>query len=388
MGPWRFADRYLFIATFFLLITGIIFILSASSGQATAYSWKYSIFINHIIRVIISVFFLLFAFILPSSFWAKYARAGILISIILLFVVLIFGSAPRTSKSYFNLGFLSFQPVELAKLALVIYASDALVRKEDILDDPVKGFTPRLIVFLIVFIFVLLQPDLGSLFAITLIYFLTLFAGGVPVRHLLVTLFVLVSVGIIIGGILFFSAKNSVRITKYISRITDRIKAYPDPFVAPDSAGYQQCQSLIALGSGGFFGVGIGNSRQKLDFLPDAHTDFIFSIIGEETGFFGTLLVILAFVVILFRGFRIVIRAPDKFLKIMAFGLTIIITIYALINVSVSVSLLPVTGLPLPFISYGGTNLLISMISIGILLRISAEIEFDLIKSKNLKENY
>jgi cell division protein FtsW len=283
----------------------------------------------------------------------------LLAALVLLVLVLIppFGQAINGTRRWLRLGPVSLQPAELAKLALVVYLAAFLSRRAEMLGDFWRGFVPPLAVAGCVAGLVVIQPDLGNCVAIMSVTFAMLFLGGSRVRHLLIVAMAalpLVTVAV-------WMAPYRVR----------RVFAFVDPWSDPRGSGFQIIQSWLALGGGGPLGRGIGASQQKLFYLPEAHTDFIFAIIGEELGFVGAVAIVLLLAVLVWRGVRVGLRAPDLFGAYLALGITVLLAIQTLINLGAVTGLLPTKGLPLPFISFGGSALLMTMVSTGVLLNIS-----------------
>jgi cell division protein FtsW len=251
----------------------------------------------------------------------------------------------------------TFQPAELAKLALVIYLAHSMAKKEDKIKTFAIGVLPHLMVTAVCLGLLLLEPDFGTALILAMLLYSMLFVGGVRVSHLLAT------------GLLALPAFAYVMFTApYRVR---RLVAFLDPWSDPQNAGFQVVQSLIAFGSGQFWGRGLGEGRQKLFYLPEAHTDFVFSVIGEEIGFLGALAVLGLFGVIVLRGLRLTGKIEEPFEKYLAFGLTILLGLQALIHMGVVMGMMPAKGLVLPFISYGGSALVINLTEAGILLGLS-----------------
>jgi cell division protein FtsW len=245
------------------------------------------------------------------------------------------------------------QPSEIAKLALLIYAADVLTRQYRDVGDWRKALRPILLVFLLFAALVMKEPDLASTMVLTIILCATLVVGGVRKKHL-----ALVGAGAITAVTLF---------ALMVPWRRARMLSFLDPWHDQSNAGYQVTQSLIALGSGGWTGVGLGASRAKWRFLPAAHTDFIFAIVGEELGLFGALLVVGLFMLLAYLGVRAALRAPDRFGMLLAGGITAWIVGQAVINIGQAIGLVPVSGIPLPFVSFGGTALVFTMIAAGLL---------------------
>ena len=266
------------------------------------------------------------------------------------------------ARRWFRFRILSFQPSELANLAVIIYVSDFIARKGDVIKQFIKGFIPPMMVIGFTSLLILAQPDLGTTLSLGVVVFVMLFIAGVRASYLL---------SIILAGL----PALYLLIFRVPYRRT-RILAFLNPWLDPKGSGFQIIQSQISLGSGGIFGVGLGHSKQKLFYLPAAHTDFIFSIIGEELGLLGTIGVILLFIVFIWQGIKIIKNAPDRFGYFLALGLVMMITLKAAINIGVSCGMLPTKGLPLPFISYGGSSFIFDMVSVGILMNIARQGEY------------
>ncbi len=247
-------------------------------------------------------------------------------------------------------------------MAVIIYVADFIARKGDCIRQFVKGFLPPICVLGVCALLILIQPDLGTTVALGSVVFIMLFIAGVRASYLLSI--ILASLPVLY--LLIFSVPYR--------RL--RVLAFLNPWLDPKGSGFQIIQSQIALGSGGIFGVGLGHSKQKLFYLPAAHTDFIFSIIGEELGLLGTLGVIFLFIIFIREGIKIIKYSNDKFGYFLALGLVLIISLKAIINIGVSCGLLPTKGLPLPFISYGGSSFIFDIVSVGILINIARTGEY------------
>jgi cell division protein FtsW len=286
--------------------------------------------------------------------WPILIAAGVLLVLVL---VPPFAQPINGTRRWFRLGLVSFQPAELAKLALVIYLAAYLARRHDGLASFSRGLLPPLGIAGGLALLVLLQPDLGSCLTLIIVTFGLLFLAGARTRHLGLLVALALPVLVLV-----------VRLAPYRLR---RITTFVDPWADPRGGGFQIIQSWLALGSGGLFGRGIGESKQKLFYLPESHTDFIFAVIGEELGFLGAVALLTLFVVLIWRGLRVGVRAPDAFGAYLALGITVLIATQTLVNLGVVAGSLPTKGLPLPFISFGGSSLLVTMLSAGVLLNIS-----------------
>jgi cell division protein FtsW len=278
---------------------------------------------------------------------------------VLLVLVLIppFGQAINGTRRWLRLGGISFQPVELAKFAFVMYAAAFLARRGAEIEDFRRGVLPLAAIMAGLAGLVLRQPDLGNCLTLVVLAFMLLYLAGARPRHLL---------------LLAAPALAVVAVAVYVEPYRwRRLTAFLDPEADPRGSGFQILQSYLALGSGGLVGRGLGASKQKLFYLPEPHTDFVFSVLGEELGLVGGLTVIALFVVLVWRGLRIGLRAPDAFAAYLALGLTITLATEAIVNLGVVTGSLPTKGLPLPFVSFGGSALVMSLVSTGVLLNIS-----------------
>lgn len=356
-------DTMLVIATFALLTLGLVMILSASSVSSFAtYGSSFLFFKKQVLWAAIGVVgFLAFARLDYRRLkgFGYLALAGVLMLLLAVAIPGV-GMVVGGSARWLGAGPLSFQPSEFAKLAVILFAADVLSRKPEkslrIFSHTLLPIIPALA---LITLLVLLQPDLGTTLLIGAIGLGVLFVAGAPLRHLLP----IAAAG---GGIATLAA-----LVEPYRRA--RILSFIDPWADPLNTGYQAIQSLIALGSGGFFGVGLGASRQKWLYIPNAHTDFIYAILGEEMGLFGTLVVLGLFAFIAYLGIRIARKAPDRFGMLIAAGVTIWMATQALINMGAVTAALPITGVPLPLVSFGGSSLVVSLIAMGILANIATQ---------------
>jgi len=357
----------LFVLTLVLSIIGLIMISSSSISVGEKYfNDPYWFIRRQIIWWAISFIFFIITSRINYRYYQKFSIYIMIISVGLLAMVLIPGMGVEIGgfRRALNLGFFSIQPSEFVKIALVIFFCDNLDKRyKD--DKRIRNVIfPSFLVLCLVTILVFLEPDMSAMIVIGLVAFIVLFAGGVRFKHLLGLGFI----GTLVTfGYMFLEDYRRERIFEFIERIVALVNGNEEI----REASFQVSQSLIALGSGNIVGLGLGNSVQKYYYLPEAHTDFIFAIIGEELGLLGTILVVILFILFMFFGIRVCFKTKDYFGKVVAVGLTSIIVVPAIINIFVVVGLAPVTGLALPFISYGGSSLLVSMISVGILLNIS-----------------
>ena len=340
-------------------------IYSASS----IYAWeryKDSLFFlkRHISFLLIGVICAYLVMVMDYRKLRAYAKPLLIISLVLLALVLIPGIGREVSgaRRWFRFKFLSFQPSELAVLAVIIYVADFISRKGSLIKSFWKGFAPPLCILGITAVLVLLQPDLGTTLSLGVVVFIMLFVAGVR--------------GVYLVSVLLSSLPFLYVLIFSVPYRRARILAFLNPWLDPKGSGFQIIQSQVALGSGGWFGVGLGHSRQKLFYLPAAHTDFIFSIIGEELGLIGTLGVIILFIIFIRQAIKIIKNTQDKFGYFLGLGLITMLCFRAMVNIGVSCGLLPTKGLPLPFISYGGSSFIFDIISVGILLNIARTGEY------------
>lgn len=353
-------DCILFLSVILISVFGVIMIYSASSIWA---EYKFHDSLKYVkqqgLFLIIGIFIMLFLSKIDVKIYKKKANLILGVCFLLLVLVLIpgIGSIRNGSRSWFGIGGLGIQPSEFAKIGLIIYVSKYLARNNKYMTDTKKGALPIFLVIGAFFLLIMLEPDFGTAMVITLTLVCLIFISGLRISFL-VKMGLLGLLGIV--GLIIAAPYRLARIISFIN-----------PWSDPLGAGYQIIQSLYAIGPGGLLGQGFLNSRQKHFYLPEPQTDFIFSIISEEFGFMGVLIVTVFFFFIFYRMLKIALKSSDLFSKYLAFGLAFGIFIQASLNLAVVVGLIPVTGVTLPFFSYGGSSLLVSMISIGIVLNIS-----------------
>ena len=351
---------FLVMTTAVLICIGIVMIYSSSS----IFSWKNlsesTYFLKrHVIYIIVGLLSSLAVMAIDYRVLQKYSRVILGVALLLLLLVLIPGIGREIggARRWFRFFGFSFQPSEIVKIAFIIYFADFLSRKQNQVKNLFHGFVPAMIVMGVIALAILLQPDLGTSIVIVVIGFTMFFLAGGKIKHLAITILCA------LPGFYFLIWNSSYRRARIIS--------FWNPWADPQGSGFQLIQSQLALGSGGIFGVGLGQSKQKLFYLPAAHTDFIFSIIGEEGGLIGTLSMVIIFALILWQVARIVRRAPDNFGYFTSCGIFVMLAFESIVNMGVATGSLPTKGLPLPFISYGGSALVIAMMSVALLLNIS-----------------
>lgn len=359
----RKPDYILLTVVGILVPIGLVMVYSSSFMDAIVNREGNSFYFvtRQFVAAVIGTIGLLVAQRIDYRFWRTYSLHIMGITLFLMFLTLVLPSSITTvngAKSWIRLGPLSFQPSEVAKLALVIYFANWLSRRTEKLGNVTYGLIPFALALGVVCGMVMLQRDLGTTIVLVMIGTIVYFAAGANPLHIL-------GAGAV-SGLAFW---GMVQVASYRQ---ERIQVWLEgPWEYYSGAGYQVAHALMALASGGIFGVGLGQGRQKFLWLPQAQTDAIFAIIGEELGLVGTLFIVGCFLVIAYRGFRIAGRAPEPFAALLATGLTAWLVFQALVNIAVVTTLIPFTGLTLPFISYGGSSLITSMIAVGILLNIS-----------------
>lgn len=357
---YRKVDTVLLGVILTLLLIGIIMTYSSSAVKGYLYfDDPYHYFKAELVWVALGLVAMTIALMIDWRLLYKGAKPILFAALLLLVLVKIpgIGRTVNGATRWIGIGPLSIQPSEVIKLSMVLIMARFLSVNPYNIKSFRKGIIPSLALLGVVCALIMLQPDLGTTLVIAATIFFMLMAAGAKMWHM--AGLGIAGVGLVVGAII--AAPYRMR----------RIFAFLDPWADPSGKGYQTIQSLLALGPGGLFGLGLGQSRQKFLYLPENHTDFIFAMIGEELGFVGASLVVLLFFLFIWRGFRTAINAPNTFLGLLAVGLTSLIGIQAMINMGVVTGVLPVTGITLPFLSYGGTSLLFTMIGVGLLLNIS-----------------
>jgi len=370
MNPLRKGspDFLLMFLTLILTGFGIVMVFSASSATA-AIEFGDSLYFTkrQMVFALAGIFLMIILMNIRFQKWKKLIFPIFLLAVIMLVLVLFIGEVRNGARSWFQIGPFGGQPTEFAKLAVIIYLATLIARKGEKFRDFKRGLLPVMIIVGLVCALIMLQPDLGSCFILILTAGLVIVAGGANMKHIMLSAVFLTSIlGLVIGSYFLFTPaeeRQSYRI--------DRITSYLDPWADPINSGYQLIQSLYAFGHGGVSGAGFGQSIQKLHYLPYAYNDFIFAVIGEELGMVGALLVLLTLLLLMWRALVISLRCPDIFGTLLGTGIVGMIGIQAVINLGGVTGLIPITGVTLPFISYGGSSLLVTLMCMGILLNIS-----------------
>ncbi|WP_404324426.1 stage V sporulation protein E [Cytobacillus firmus] len=353
-------DFILLIVTLTLLAVGLTMVYSASAIWAD-YKFDDSFFFAKRQMLFAGVGIIAMFFIMNVDYWTwrTWAKVLIIICFVLLLLVLVpgVGNVRNGSRSWIGVGAFSIQPSEFMKLAMIVFMAKFLSEKQKLITSFRKGLVPSLGLVFLAFGLIMLQPDLGT--------------GTVMVGTCVVMIFI---AGARISHFVWFAAAGLAGFVALVLSAPYRIKritSFLDPWEDPLGSGFQIIQSLYAIGPGGLFGLGLGQSRQKFFYLPEPQTDFIFAILAEELGFIGGSFVILLFALLLWRGIRIALGAPDLYGSFLAVGIIAMVAIQVMINIGVVTGLMPVTGITLPFLSYGGSSLTLMLMAIGVLLNIS-----------------
>ncbi len=353
---------WLFAIVVVLNLIGLVMVLSASAVTALyEYGSPWYQFQRQFIWLALGSVALLVTLRVDYRRWRRITTPLLLVSLGLLVLVLVpgLGVSVNGASRWLGFGQLRIQPSEMAKLTVVLFAADLLARRGDRVRDWRLGLQPVMVVFAVVAVLFLLQPNLGTTIILGAIVLAMLFVAGTPLRPLGVTV-----------GILSAGAVGLALVEPYRFR---RLMAFVDPWADPLNTGFQTVQSQTGLANGGLFGTGLGEGRAKWGFLPEAHTDFIYAIIGEELGLIGALAVVGLLVAFGLLGVRTALRAPDRFGMLVATGVTAWILVQAFVNIGAVVGVLPITGVPLPYVSAGGSSLLFTMIAAGLLLNIARQ---------------
>ena len=348
----------IFFDAFALMLLGLTIVMSASSTYSVfKFDSVFYLFNSHLFKVFLGIgAIILFAFI-PYEYYRRLSKPAIIVTTILLVVTLFFAHDIKGAGRWLNFGFISIQPADIAKLVLIIHLAVLLEAKANIIDNYRHGFLYFFIWIIVISGLIMLQPNISSGVMLIFISLALIYVGGAKLKHIL---FSMLLSGLVIGAAAMIYPHSRSRIFTFVNSVT-----------SGGDLNFQVKQALYSLGSGGIFGVGIGSSMQSNLFLPEAYGDFIFAILGEELGLIGSIAVLLAYIVLLVSGIMVAKKTKDAFGQLLAFGITISIVFYAFVNVAVTTGVLPTTGLPLPFISYGGTSLIFLCISVGILINIA-----------------
>ncbi len=354
-------DLVLLFLTLALIGIGLVMLYSSSSIMAQERFGDSMYFVKRqIVFALLGLGVLIVSKNLPYVLYRRLVYVILGVTLLSLIIVLLpqVGHRVGGARRWLRFGPISIQPAEFAKLALIIYISYSVAKKKERLRELSVGYAPHLLVSAVFIGLVVMQPDLGTAITFAVLTFLLLFVAGVRLRYLLATGFAVVPL------LALAIAQKGYRLERFL--------AFLNPWRDPSDTSFQLLHSLLALGSGGPLGVGLGSGQQKLFYLPEPHTDFILAVIGEETGIFGISVVLLLYALLIYKGVKIALRAPERFGTYLAFGLTLAVGLQAFINSAVVMGLLPTKGLPLPFISYGGSSLITNLLAMGILMNINS----------------
>ena len=352
-------DIWILLPVLFLIIFSIGVVYSASSYfSIEKFNDPNYLLKQHLIRVAIAIVVLFVFTRIDYRYYQDIGKLLIWVSIFLLVFIFVAGvSKVKGATRSISIGPIGFQPSDLANYALIIYISHLLVKKKNSVHFLYKGYLPIAFYIILITVLVALQPNFSTALIIFGSSIVLLLLSNVKIKHIAYT------IASVIPFVVVFALSKDYILKRLL---------YHAEYTTSGDTHYQLQQAIIGFGNGGFFGIGPGNSLQREYFLPEAHGDFVFSIIGEEYGFIGTFFTIALFILIMVRGYKVAKNIKDDFGKYLAFGITTLISFYAVVNMSVACGLIPTTGVPIPFISYGGTALIINSIAIGVLLNISS----------------
>jgi cell division protein FtsW len=354
-------DRWLFGAALLLVLLGLVMVFSASAVMAKdRFGSPYTFLLRQVGWACAGVMAML---MLKRVDYRRYKHPAVVFTLLgitmLMLIAVLFLDRSHNTHRWIRIGILSFQPSELAKPALILFLAFFLETRTQAIDDWRRTLLPAVLPSLIFSVLIVKQPDLGTALVCMAMTASVLFVSGVELKYL--------------GYGLAASLPALYYLLFHVGFRRQRMLAFVNPWADPQGAGFHMIQSLIAVGTGGITGPGLMEGKQKLFYLPEPHTDFIFAVIGEELGLLGTIAVVGLFALVCYRGMRIAIRTSDLYARFLAVGITSTIAIQAFFNISVVLGLLPTKGIPLPFISYGGSSLFITLACVGVLLNISQQ---------------
>lgn len=358
-------DIFFIVLILSLLALGLIMVTSASISVADkSLNDPFHYTLHQAVGMIMGLFGALFIFLFPIQIWYRFAALGMVVALGLLVLVLIpgIGKVVNGSARWLNFGFIGFQVSEFSKLAVVIYLSSYVVRHAEVIKKEVSGFIRPMLLLSIVGALLILEPDFGACVVIMSTSLAMLFLAGVPLWQFMVLLAVVAG---ILGAVAISAPYRLERLTSFL-----------DPWAVQFEGGYQLTQALIAFGRGEWLGVGLGGSIQKLFYLPEAHTDFVFAVLAEELGLIGALVTLALYLLFVWRGMMIGLNAEkrgDRFAAFICYGISLWVGLQTLVNIGVSTGVLPTKGLTLPFLSYGGSSVMIICMAVGLLIRVDYE---------------
>ena len=362
-------DFTLVITVLLLLAIGLVMVLSASSPTSVQeYGNSYHYFLRQLFFAILGIVGMYFASRFDYRIFQRFYKHMWWLSIVLLAAVLIFGTERGGATRWIDLKFTTFQPSEIVKFFMIVFYAGILVKNRDDLGKFFKGLVKHALFLVPIIGLLLLEPHVSTSAVIIIVCCVMMIVAGCKFWQFFLTGITVGGIGGSLATILYF-ANETFR--EYFQYAVTRIETFLDPWKNTTGSGWQVIQSLYAIGSGGLFGTGLGDSKQKYLYLPEPHNDFIFSVIAEELGFVGCLVIFILFAIFIWRGILIAMKAPDMFGSLVAIGITTLVGIQVIINIAVVTSSMPATGMQLPFFSYGGTALFILLCEVGVLLSIS-----------------
>lgn len=348
----------IFFDVFILMLLGLVIVMSASSTYSVVkFDSVFALFNSHLFKMLLAFLFMIGFCFIPYEIYKGLSKPAIVFMAIVLLITLFVATDIKGAGRWLDLGFTTIQPADIAKLVLIIHLAFLLNDKSNVIENYRHGFVYLFTWVVIISVLIMLQPNISNGIMLIMVSLTIMYVGGARLKHIFISLISFFMIG---GLAVILHSHSRARIFSFIESVFHG-----------GEINLQVKQSLYSLGSGGIIGVGAGNSMQNNLFLPEAYGDFIFAILGEEMGFIGTMIVLSGFLVFFFTGILISKKSKDKFGQLLAFGITLSITAYAFVNVAVTTGLLPTTGLPLPFISFGGTSLFFLGISVGILINIA-----------------
>ncbi len=347
-----------FFVSFALILLGLVIVMSASNTYSAAkFENSFHLFNTHLSRVIFGLLVMAVFSSIPYKSYKKISKILIISAAILLVLTLLIAPQVKGAGRWLNLGFITVQPADIARLLLLIHLAYLLEKKQNVISDFRNGYMYLFFWVMLISGLIFIQPNISTSILLIIISITVLHVGGAKIKHTILSSLVLV-----------FTSTSFALIFPHSRK---RLLGYIYAFFEGGTINHQLKQGLLSLGSGGIFGVGIGNSRQSNLFLPESYGDFIFAVLGEETGFVGVVTVLILYLVLFIAGILIAKKAKDKFGQMLAFGISFSIIIYAFANAAVATGIIPTTGFALPFISYGGTSIIFLCASVGILMNIA-----------------
>lgn len=353
------ADRLLVVATFFLVTVGVVMVYSTSYiVSLQRFGDEYLFLKRHLTFSMMGMVAFVVGMRIPYEFYRRVVYLILALSVIGLLLLYVNGVGHEVggAKRWVKMPGFSFQPSELAKFAVLIFLAYSLEAKKDVIRSFSLGLLPNIIIPGVVIAMIMVEPDFGTAVTLGAVVLTMCFVAGVRTSYL--------------AGLIVATLPVLYIIVTSFSYMMRRVMIFLDPWKDPDGAGFQTIQSFLAFGAGGVFGVGLGEGKQKLFYLPEAHTDFIFSVIGEEFGLIGVAFMIGLYILFLIGGVKVALKAKDLFGTYLALGFTFMLSLQAAVNMAVVLGMVPPKGIPLPFVSYGGTSLIVSLFAAGVILNV------------------